>query len=143
MAQRRKSRSSTSVVAADAAPLAEKSPAERNKLERLSHATDVSLDRTLSILAAPIDYALLVDPEWLADPENRKIAAVQLKVAAIQTNTALATISQQIRVDEEERRHRPNDRGVDEERLADLDWRLSGNEGPRPPGWRGVSTGHR
>jgi hypothetical protein len=97
---------------------------EMTKAEKLSHNADLGLDVVKSILE------LGVDPR---DP----------KILGFVKDTALTIIGQQIRVDEEERRRHPNDRGVDEERLADLDWRLSGNEGPRPPGWRGVSTGHR
>jgi len=57
-----------------------------------------ALEQVLGYLELQIDKKQLVDPEWLRDPENRKIAAVLMKAAAIQTNVALGIISGQIRL---------------------------------------------
>jgi hypothetical protein len=68
--------------------------------EAYFHAGGRAIEVAATVLASQIDFKQLVDPEWLADPEHRKIAAVLLKAASLQTNLALGIISGQIRIDE-------------------------------------------
>jgi hypothetical protein len=100
--------------------------AEMSKGEKLSHNADLALDDTMRILAAPIDYARLADPDWLADPEHRAIARELQKSADRQMNTSLVTLGHQIRVDEKELERNGNRRGLDDEALERLAARLAG-----------------
>lgn len=52
-----------------------------------------ALEQIQAYLGIQIDTSRLADPEWLRDPENRKIAMVLIKLASIQTNLALGIIS--------------------------------------------------
>jgi hypothetical protein len=56
------------------------------------------LAQVQKLLGLSIDLERLADPEWLADPEHRKIAAMLLKLTTVQMNAALGVISGQIRV---------------------------------------------
>jgi hypothetical protein len=80
---------------------------------KLSVATHQGLDAVRRLLEPVIDVQRFADDVWLSDPENRKIAAVQLKFLAQQKEVALGVISSQLRRDkmafgreEEERRRR-------------------------------------
>jgi hypothetical protein len=53
-------------------------------------------------LEVNIDVKKLVDEQWLRDPENRKIAALWLKLATLQKDWALGILGTQIRVDEKQ-----------------------------------------
>src|SRR6516165_10455415 len=68
--------------------------------EAYFHAGGMAIDVAKAMLAPQIDFEQLVDRQWLADPEHRKIAAVLLKAAALQSNLALGIISGQIRIGE-------------------------------------------
>ncbi len=61
-------------------------------------AGDQALAQVHKLLNLEIDLERLADPEWLADPEHRKIAAMLLKLTTVQMNAALGVISGQIRV---------------------------------------------
>jgi hypothetical protein len=81
--------------------IAEPAPREPVKVSlsgEFLRAGELSLDRVQGYLGLQIDIRQLVDPEWLRDPENRKIALVLHKFAALQANLALGVISGQIRV---------------------------------------------
>ena len=92
------------------APLADKLAAD-------AHA---ALDTVSRILEPIMDVKRLADPEWLADPENRRIASVQMKLLAIQKDMALGIISSQIKIDEGRLRETAAERQRDEGTLAAL-----------------------
>ena len=59
-----------------------------------------ALEQVQGWLEIQIDKDRLADPEWLRDPENRKVAMIVLKLASIQANIALGVISGVIRAGE-------------------------------------------
>jgi len=61
-------------------------------------AGDQALAQMQRLLGLQIDIEKLADPEWLADPEHRKIAAMLLKLTGVQMNVALGIVSGQLRV---------------------------------------------
>jgi len=83
--------------------------------EAYFHAGGMAIDVAKAMLAPKIDFEPLVDPQWLADPEHRKIAAVLLKAATLQSNLALGIISGQIRIGEARLRASPAQGGSVEE----------------------------
>jgi hypothetical protein len=95
------------------APAAERSMTEKTKGDpktvavpaaRLTLAEDftqggsMALARVKSCLATEIDFQQLVDPAWLNDGENRKNAALILKLAQTQLDVALQLIRDQLEV---------------------------------------------
>jgi hypothetical protein len=91
------------------------SSASDSTAEAYFQAGGMAIDVAKAMLAPQIDFEQLVDPQWLADPEHRKIAAVFLKAAALQSNLALGIISGQIRIGEARLRASPAQGGSVEE----------------------------
>jgi hypothetical protein len=90
-------------------------PASDATAEAYFHAGGMAIDVAKAMLAPQIDFEQLVDPQWLTDPEHRKIAALLLKAAALQSNLALGIISGQIRIGEARLRAPPARGGSVEE----------------------------
>jgi hypothetical protein len=78
-------------------------------------------------LGIQVDKARLADVEWLRDAENRKIAAILIKLASIQANIALGVISGTIRASDrlpDPEKERSRQRTLDE-----LRHQLTGGDG--------------
>jgi hypothetical protein len=73
-------------------------PAKVTLADAFVQAGDQALAQVQKLLGLTIDLERLADPEWLADPEHRKIATMLLKLTTVQMNAALGVISGQIRV---------------------------------------------
>jgi hypothetical protein len=59
-------------------------------------AGSMALAQTKNLLEAEIDFKRPTDLGWLSDPENRRAAAIVLKLAVTQMNVALSLISNQL-----------------------------------------------
>jgi len=103
-----------------------------------------ALDDLVDCLAARIDYKKLVDPEWLRDSENRKIAVILVKVAAIQMNAATAIMNGHPKLGDEMRatseREREGARILEDLERA-LDARAETSKASVPDGGFGGFTG--
>jgi hypothetical protein len=67
-------------------------------VDELEANTYSSLYRVRDILEPRIDTKRFADDDWLADPRNARIAALQLKYLAMQKEVALGVISNQIKL---------------------------------------------
>jgi hypothetical protein len=70
--------------------------------DELRQASGMSIRPAKAWLEARIDVARITDPQWLADPENRRIALVLLKAAQVQRDWAVALLNTQVKVDEKQ-----------------------------------------
>jgi hypothetical protein len=61
--------------------------------DRFLQAGELSVEYLYRVLCAPSYIEKLSDPEWLRDPENRRIAALLIKAEAMKKETALGVMS--------------------------------------------------
>jgi hypothetical protein len=80
------------------AALPEAEPPTVTISDAFMHASSKGLSRMLELLGVRIDVQQLAALEWLADPEHRKIAAMLLKLTAIQQSLALGVVSGQLKI---------------------------------------------
>ena len=65
--------------------------------DRFLQTGELSVEYLYRVLCAPSYIEKLSDPEWLRDPENRRIAALLIKAEAMKKEVALGVVSGHVR----------------------------------------------